>query len=52
MLIGECSEEGVEDEGLCPFLVVTLVRKYPQVEGVKVIKPPVGSLEEIQYEHD
>ncbi len=52
MLIGECSEEGVEDEGFCPFLIVTLIRKYPQVEGVKVIKPPLGSLEKIQYEPD
>ncbi len=52
MLIGKCSEEGIEDEGFSPFLVVTMIRKYPQVEGMKVIKPPVGSLEEIQYEPD
>ena len=52
MLIGECSEEGVEDEGFCPFFVVTLIRKYPQAEGVKVHKPPVGSLEEMQYDPD
>ncbi len=52
MLIGEYSEEGVEDEGFCPFLVVTLIREYPQVEGAKVHKPPVDSLVEIQYEPD
>ncbi len=52
MLLGECSEEGVEDEGFCPYLVLTLIRKYPQAEGVKVHKPPVGSLEEMQYNPD
>ncbi len=52
MLIGECLEEGIEDEGFCPFLVVTLTRKYPQAEGMKVHKPPVGSLEEMHYEPD
>ncbi len=25
MLTGECTEEGVEDKDLCPFLVVTLI---------------------------
>ncbi len=50
MLIGEYSEEGIEDEGFCPFLVVTLIKKYPQAEGMKVHKPAVGSLEEMQYE--
>ncbi len=50
MLIGECLEEGIEDEGFCPFLVVTLIRKNPQAEGMKVHKPPVGSLAEMQYE--
>ncbi len=39
MLIGECPKEGIEDEGFCPFLVVTLIRKYPQEAGVKVHKP-------------
>ncbi len=52
MLIGEYSEEGVEDEGFCPFLVVTLIRKYPQAEGMKVHKPPACSLQEKQYEPD
>ncbi len=52
MSIGECSEEGIEDEGFYPFLVVTLIRKYPQAEVVKVHKPPAGSLEEMQYEPD
>ncbi len=47
MLIGECSEEGIEDEGFCPFLVVTLIRKYPQTEAMKLNNPPVGSLEEM-----
>ncbi len=52
MLIGECSEESIEDEGFCPFLVVTLIRKYPQEAGMKVHKPPAGSPEEMQYEPD
>ncbi len=52
MLIGECSEEGIEDEDFCPFLVVTLVRKYPPAEGMKIHQPPVGSLEEKQYKPD
>ncbi len=52
MLIGECSEEGIEDEGFCPFLVVTLVRKYPQANGMKTHKTTVGNLEEEQYEPD
>ncbi len=39
MLIGEFSDEDIEDKGFCPFFVVTLVRKYPQVEGVKVHQP-------------
>ncbi len=52
MLIGKCSEEALEDEGFCPFLVVTLVRKYPQAEGMKINQPPVGSLEGKQYELD
>ncbi len=47
MLIGECFEEGIEDEGFCLNLVITLIRKYPQSEGMKVSKPPVGSLEEM-----
>ncbi len=51
-VIGECSEEDVEDEGFCPFLVVTLIRKYPQAEGVKVHQPLVGRLEEKQYNPD
>ncbi len=50
MLIGECSEECMEVEGFCPFLVVTLIRKYSQAEGVKVHNPPVGNLEEMQFE--
>ncbi len=29
VFIGECSEEGIEDEGFCPFLVVTLIRNNP-----------------------
>ncbi len=41
MLIGECSDEAVEDEGFCPFLVVTLVRKYPQTEDMRVHQPLV-----------
>ncbi len=52
MLLGECSEKGVEDKGFCPFIVVTLIRKRPQAKGMKVHKPPVGSLEEMQYEPD
>ncbi len=52
MLIGECSEEVIEDEGFCPILVVALVKKYPQGEGVKIHQPPRGSLEEKQYEPD
>ncbi len=52
MLIGECSEEGIEDEGFCPFPVVTLIRKYPQAEGMKVHEPPAGSLEEKKYDLD
>ncbi len=52
MLIGECLEEGVEDQGYYVYLVVTLIRKYPQAEGVKVCKPPVGSLEEMQYDSE
>ncbi len=49
MIIGECAEDGVEDEGFCLCLVVTLIQKYSQVEGVKVHKPSEGSLEEKQY---
>ncbi len=30
ILIGECSEEGIEDEDFYPFLDVTQVREYPQ----------------------
>ncbi len=45
MLIGQCSEEGIEDEGFSLFLIVTLVRKYPQAEGMKVNQPPICSLE-------
>ncbi len=52
MSILEYSNENVEYEGFCPFLVVKLVRKYPQAEGVKVHKPPIGSLEEMQYDPD
>ncbi len=52
MLIEECSKKGVEDKGFCPYLVVTLIRKYPQAEGVKVHKPPVVRLEEMHYEPD
>ncbi len=52
MLIGKCSEEIIEDEGFCPILVVALVRKSPQGEGVKIHQPPIGSLEEKQYEPD
>ncbi len=44
-LLEECSEEGDEDAGFCPFLVVRLIWKYIQAEGIKVKKPPVGSLE-------
>ncbi len=50
--IGECYEDGIEDEGFCQYLFVTLIRKYPQVTGVKMHQPPVGSLEEKQYEPD
>ncbi len=49
MLIGDCLEEGVDDEGFCQFLVVTLIRKCPQAEGVKVHKLAVGNLEEKYY---
>ncbi len=52
MIIWGGSEEGIEDEGFCPFLVVTLIKKYPQAEGMKVHKPTVGSFEEKQYELD
>ncbi len=52
ILIGECSEEGIGDEGFCLFLVVKLIRKYPQAGGMKEHKPPVGSLEDMQYEPD
>ncbi len=52
MLIGECCEKGIEDEGFSPFLIVTLVRKFLQAEGVKVHHPPVDSIEEKQYEPD
>ncbi len=48
MLIGECCEGGIEDEGFCPFLVV---RKYPQAEGVKIHQPPVG-IHKKQYKPD
>ncbi len=52
MLIGECSEEGVEDEDFCPFLFVILVSKYPHAEGVKIHQPLIGCLEEKQYYPD
>ncbi len=52
MLIGECLEEGIEDEGFCQLLVVALIRKYPQAEGMKIHQPAVGSLEEKHYEQD
>ncbi len=52
MLIGEFLDEDVEDESFCPFLVVTLVRKYPQANGMKVHQPIVGSLEEKYYKPD
>ncbi len=44
LLIGQCSEEGIEDEGFCLFLIVTLVRKYHKAKGMKVNQPPVCSL--------
>ncbi len=49
MLIGECSDEDVDVEGFYQFLVVAMIRNYPQAEGIKVHKPSVGSLEEQQY---
>ncbi len=52
MLTRECSDEDVEDEGFCPYLVVTKIQKYPQAEGMKVHQPLVGSLEEKQYKPD
>ncbi len=45
MLIGECADEGVEDEGFCSFLVVTLIQNYPQAEGMKLYRPSMGSWE-------
>ncbi len=48
MIIEEWSEEDVEDEGFSLFLVLTLIRKYPQATGVKVHQPFVISLEEKQ----
>ncbi len=45
MLMGEHSEDDIL-EGFCPFLVVTLIRKYPRAHGMKVHQCPVGSLKE------
>lgn len=44
MLVEECSDEDFEDEVFRPFLVVTLIQKYPQAESAKVHQPSVGSL--------
>ncbi len=52
MLIGECSEEGIGDEGVCPYLVITLVRKHPKAESMKTQQPSVDSLEEEKYKPD
>ncbi len=51
MIIGEFTNEGVEDEGIYPFLVFTLVQNYPHADGVNEHKPRIQSLErEEQYE--
>ncbi len=43
-LIGICADEDVEDEPFCPFVVVTMICKFHQSEGIKVHTPPPGSL--------
>ncbi len=39
----QCDVPGVEENEMTIFLVVTLIQKTPQVDGVKLIHPEVGS---------
>ncbi len=51
-IYAQCDMPGVEEDEVTIFLAVTLIQKTPQIDGVKVMHPVVGSDQDRVWDPD